>query len=293
MSHATHPIGSVRYHAEKSLEHASPAIELAARIGYAAKGVVYIVVGGLAVLAAFGKSGGQTTGSHGAIHTLLDKPAGVVLVSMLAAGLACYAMWCLIQAIFDPEHHGKNGPKRIGLRAFRFFKGIVHGMLVVAAIGMVTGRNTNPDGTSGDSNIEEWTAKLMSLPLGLWLVGIAGASVIGYGAYQLYRAWTADLDKHLSLGQLDAKARRPAIYTSRFGIGARGVVFGVIGVGLILAALHANPNEARGFGGALSTLARQPYGPWLLATTAVGLMAYGLYELLRARYRIIHPSKNG
>src|SRR5687767_12850009 len=63
MSHATHPVGSVRYHAEKSLEQVSPALELAARIGYAAKGVVYIVVGGLAVLAAFGKSGGQTTGS--------------------------------------------------------------------------------------------------------------------------------------------------------------------------------------------------------------------------------------
>jgi hypothetical protein len=271
---------------EKSLAHASPVIEFLARAGYAAKGVVYCIVGGLAVLAAFGKSNGQTTGTRGAIHTLLDRPAGVVLVSLLAVGLAGYALWCIIQALLDPDHKG-DSPKRIAIRIGYFFKGLVHAGLVVAAIGMVTGRESGGD---GESNMERWTAKLMSLPAGIWLVGILGASVVAYGVFQLYRAWKVKLDSMLALGQMEPNARRPAVVVSRFGIAARGVVFVVIGVALVIAALHANPDEAKGFGGALQTVANQPYGPYLLAVTAAGLIAYGLYEFLRAKYRIIHPA---
>ena len=286
MSQLSQQAGRVRDHAEKSLRQASPVIEFLARAGYAAKGIVYCIVGGLAVLAAFGKSNGQTTGTRGAIHTLLDKPAGVVLVSLLAVGLAGYALWCMIQALLDPDRKG-DSPKRIAIRIGYFFKGVVHAGLVVAAIGMVTGRESGGD---GESNMERWTAKLMSLPAGIWLVGIVGACVVAYGLFQLYRAWKVKLDSMLALGQIDLKARRPAIIVSRFGIAARGVVFVVIGIALVFAALHANPDEAKGFGGALQTLAAQPYGPWLLAITAGGLIAYGLYEFLRAKYRIIRPA---
>ena len=86
---------------------------------------------------------------------------------------------------------------------------------------------------------------------------------------------------------MPADARRPIVQMSRFGIGARGVVFGVIGVGLIVAAWHTNPQEAVGVGGALSWLSGQAYGPWLLAVVAAGLIAYGFYEFVRARYRVI------
>ena len=274
---------------EESLEHASPVIEFLARAGYAAKGVVYCIVGGLAILAAFGRSGGQTTGSRGAIHALLDKPAGVVLVSLLAVGLAGYALWCFVQASLDPDHKG-NDARGIAIRLGYFFKAVVHAGLVVAAIGMVTGRN-NGDGGGGESNVDRWTAKLMSLPAGIWIVGIAGACVVGYGLFQLYRAWKVKLDSMLALGQMDPKTRRPAIVVSRFGIGARGVIFVVIGIALVFAALHADPREAKGVGGALKTLADQPYGPWLLAITAAGLIAYGVYEFLRAKYRIIRAAK--
>jgi hypothetical protein len=130
----------------------------------------------------------------------------------------------------------------------------------------------------------------MSAPLGQWLVGIAGACVIGYGAWQLWRAWCANIDTMLSLGEMPAEARRPIVHMSRFGIGARGVVFGVIGVGLILAAIHVNPHEAMGVGGALRWLAGQPYGPWILAVVAAGLIAYGFYEFVRARYRVIRAA---
>jgi len=123
--------------------------------------------------------------------------------------------------------------------------------------------------------------------MGQWLVGIAGACVVGYGVWQLWRAWCADVDKMLSLGELPTEARRPIVHVSRFGIGARGVVFGVIGIGLILAAWHTEPHEAMGVGGALRWLAGQAYGPWILAIVAAGLIAYGFYEFVRARYRVI------
>jgi hypothetical protein len=282
MSHYANPVSRVRYHAEKSFGDVAPWIPAMARVGYVAKGIVYCLIGLLAVLAAFG-NGGETTGSKGALHNLLGKPGGVFLVAILAIGLAGYAVWCFVQAVMDPDRKGKDW-KGIALRAGRFFKGIVHLSLVAAAVGMVTGRGSGGD---GESNIDRWTAKLMSLPFGIWLVGIAGACVVGYGIYQLVRAWRVDLDKMLDLHELDAKARRPVMNVSRFGIGARGVVFGAIGAGLILAALHANPSEANGVGGALRFIAARPYGPWLLAAVAVGLIAYGVYEFVRARYRVI------
>jgi hypothetical protein len=287
MTHVPHPVSRVRDHAEKSLAEAGPWVVGLARAGYAAKGVVYSLVGLLAVLAAWGKGGGETTGSRGALHHLLGQPFGVVLVSLLAVGLAGYALWCFVQAIADPEYAGRDA-KGMAKRVGRFIKGIVHVSLVVAAIGMVTGRS---GGNDNESNIDKWTAKLMSMPLGVWLVGIAGACVVGYGAWQLVRAWRVNLDKQLSLGELPADARRPVIHVSRFGIGARGVVFAIIGVGLILAARHANPSEATGVGGALDWLAAQAYGKWLLTITAAGLIAYGFYEFVRARYRVIRAHK--
>ena len=280
MAQLSHPVGRLGHPAEKSGEDVAKWVVGLARAGYVAKGVVYCLVGLLAVLAAFGNRG-EVTGSKGAIRNLLGQPFGVVLVSVLAIGLAGYALWCFVQAIKDPERAGGSGfAKRIA----RFFRGVIHLSLVAAAFGMVTGRGSGGD---GESSAERYTAELMSMPLGQWLVGIVGACFVGYGLWQLARAWRADMDKMLSLGEMPPDARRPIVQMSRFGIGARGVVFGIIGIGLILAAWHIDPHEAMGVGGALNWLANQPYGPWLMAIVAAGLIAYGVYEFVRARYRVI------
>jgi hypothetical protein len=130
----------------------------------------------------------------------------------------------------------------------------------------------------------------MSFPQGIWLVGIAGACVIAYGLRQIHRAWTTDLDDQLSLGRMGPAARRWTLRVSRFGMAARGAVFGVIGTFLINAALKTDPAEATGIGGALQALRRQPYGAALLAVIALGLIAYGVYELIRAKYRRIETT---
>ena len=262
--------------------HARPAIAMLARAGYAAKGVVYALVGALALLASAGR-GGSTTGSRGALRSLLDHSYGQLILAVIAVGLGGYALWCFVRALLDPERDG-TGAKGVARRLGNFGKGVVHAALVVAVVGMMRGTSGGGD---DDRGVRDWTAWLMSFPLGIWLVGIVGASVVVYGLRQLYRAWTIDLDDRLNLGRMSPALHNWTIRFSRFGMAARGVVFGVIGAFLIVAALHANPAEAKGVGGALRTVQQQAYGPILLAAVALGLIAYGAYQLILARYRRI------
>jgi hypothetical protein len=119
------------------------------------------------------------------------------------------------------------------------------------------------------------------------LVVSIGAAVIGVGLHELYQAYKAGFLEYLKLGEMGEKARKWILRWGRLGIAARGIVFGVVGMFLIRAALEYDPQQARGLGGALQTLAQQPVGPWLLGAVASGLIAYGLFMLAVARYRCI------
>jgi hypothetical protein len=127
----------------------------------------------------------------------------------------------------------------------------------------------------------------MAAPFGRWLVAAAALGVIAYALYQLYRAYASKVRKHLDLDRLSAESQRLVVAVGRFGIGARGVVFLVIGWFLLRAARQADASEASGMGEALRTLERQPYGKWLLALVGLGFVSYGLYEFVNARYRRI------
>ena len=267
-----------------AIHKASPFVEKFARLGYACKGVIYALVGALAAMSALGR-GGQTTGTRGAMGHILNQPLGVVLLFVIALGLACYALWQFIRAVEDPENEGSDGKaiaKRIGI----FVSGIVHAMLVVFAAHLLLGTPGHARG-GDDANAQGWSATVMSYPMGRVALGLIGAGIAAYGLYQLYRSYVAKLDKQLALERLGATARRVVIWVSRFGQAARGVVFGTIGAFLILAALHYNASKARGIGGALAALRDQPFGPWLLCAVALGLVAYGVYQLVKARYRRI------
>jgi hypothetical protein len=119
---------------------------------------------------------------------------------------------------------------------------------------------------------------------------IAGAFIVGAGLYQLYQAYKADFRDELKLGEMGARAKTWATRSGRLGYAARGVIFGVIGVFLIQAALQTDPDQARGLGGTLETLARQPFGPYLLGAMALGLVAHGVFMFVVARYRRIEPA---
>lgn len=286
MTQLTKPIRDVRAQAEQAARDAAatarPAIEVLARAGYAAKGVVYTLVGGLALLAAVG-SGGSTTGSRGALYSLLGRPYGLAMLALVAAGLAGYTLWCFIRAIFDPERKGRDA-RGIAKRAVHFGKGVIHAALVVAVIQMMRGAGGGGD---DDRGARDWTAWLMSFPLGIWLVGAFGFGILLFGLRQLYRAWAIDMDEPLDLGKMGVAAHAWTARFSRLGMAARGVVFGVIGTFLVVAARQENPAAARGVGGALDAVRAQPYGAALLGLVAVGLVAYGCFQFVLARYRRI------
>jgi hypothetical protein len=283
MARHNSPLSNLEQPARRAASH--PWIEKLARLGFAAKGIVYFVVGLLAAQAAFG-TGGKTTDSSGALSTIVTQPFGKFLLALVTIGLIGYALWRLVQTIFDPEHAGEpTKAKQIAQRIGYGLSALTYSGLALTAIKLIMG---NP--TSGGDSTQDWTARFMAQPFGRWLVGLAGLVVIGVGLAYLYEAFKAKFQRHFNLNLMSESERQWTKRLGQFGIAARGIVFGIIGLFLTLAALRQNANEARGLGGALAALAAQPFGPWLLGIVALGFIAYSIYSLIEARYRQIrHP----
>jgi hypothetical protein len=277
-------MGEAQRHGRAAAREAAPWVEKLARLGYAAKGVVYLIIGGIAARAAFG-SGERVQGSQGALRTILEQPFGKFLLGLVALGLAGYALWRFVQAGLDPEHGGRTDGGGAAKRVGYAISGVIHAGLALAGARMVMG-----GGGGGGDRTDDWTATLMRQPAGRWLVAAVGLGILSYGAYALYRAYAVKLDKRLDLSRMSPAARTWAVRSGRAGIAARGVVFAIMGFFLLRAALRSNPGEARGLDGALQALQQQSYGPWLLGLVAIGLVGYGIYQLVEARYRRIQPA---
>ena len=258
-------------------ERAAPWVERLGRLGYAAKGIVYLGVGVLAAEAAVG-AGGATTGSRGAMRHVHTLPFGDVLLVAVAVGLAGYTLWRLVQAVRDTENQGTS-PKGMVVRGGYAISGAIYGVLAWTAVELVRGFRTRGD----EAVSREHTAWLLSFPHGRWLVCAVGAVVIGVGVAQLVIAARASFVSKLEI--LSARARAWATWVGRVGYLARGVVLFLVGGFLITAGVNANPRDARGIGGALREIARQPEGRWLFGAVALGLAAYGVFMLVLARYR--------
>lgn len=252
-----------------------------ARFGYAAKGVVYVVIGALATMAAL-RLGGATTGMGGALETIVGQPYGKILLAVVAVGLVGYVTWRFLQAFLDVDRKGSD-VKGLSVRAFYTASGLIYASLALGAVKLVLGSG----GGGGGEAQADWTAKLMSQPFGRWLVAAAGGAVIGVGIYQAYQAITAKFRKRLESSEMSDLQDAWATLIGRIGFAARAVVFGMIGGFLIQAALKTNPQEARGLAGALRSLEEQPFGPWLLGAVGAGLAAFGLFQFVMARYRRI------
>lgn len=274
---------SVGQHAKRVARRARPWIDRLARFGYVAYGVVYLLVGVLAVHAAF-SGAAEAAGQQGALRAVLFAPLGRVLLGIIALGLLAYAAWRLYEGIMDPENEGRDA-KGIAKRADHVLNGLFHGALAFTAGQLALG-----SGGGGGGSPDDWTATLMSQPFGRWLVVVAGAVIVGAGLYQFYKAYRADFRDEFKTGETILRQKRWTTYAGRLGFAARGVVFSVIGVFLIQASVQADPDEARGLGGALETLAHQPFGQYLLGAVALGLAAYGVFMFVVARYRRIEPA---
>ncbi len=280
------PMGRARRQAEQTVRSAvrNPWVERLARFGYAARGVVYAVIGLLAVQTAFSGRGSRNLAEQatpqGALQRIAEQSR--LLLVLVAIGLAGYALWRFVQGGLDTENKGSD-LKGLVKRGSMVASGIVYAGLAIAAARLASGIG----GSGSGGGTQSFTADLMSKPFGRWLVMLAGVAVIVSGGYQLYDAWTKKFRKRLKLQEMSAEEERLATRTGQAGLAARGVVFLLSGWFLIQAGLRFNPSEARGLGGALETLARQPSGPWLLGLVALGLLAYGAFSFLQARYRRI------
>ncbi|MBC8104993.1 MAG: DUF1206 domain-containing protein [Anaerolineae bacterium] len=272
-------------HVRRAVRRASPFVEKFARVGYAAKGAIYSLAGLLALMAALGQRGGETSGARGVMQRLFDQPFGLFLLGALAAGLACYAVWQFIRVVEDPERVG-NDANRLMKRIGYFGSGIIHSALVVSAINLLLGYARHGD---DNASARGWSATLMSYPAGRWLVAAIGIGIGVYGLKQIYNGFTAKLDR-IDVSPLPRAARRWVCRACQFGLAARGLVFAIIGTFFALTAYHKRPSEAKGLSGALDTVREQAYGPWLLAIAALGLIAYGFYEFVKAMYRRITVS---
>jgi hypothetical protein len=253
-------------------------IERLARLGYTSIGIVYMIVGALAAMAGLGK-GGTPRGQNSQFLLIHHHPYGPIALGVIALGLIGYTLWRLVSAATDSEHRGSDA-KGLALRAASAGRGLIYGAITVEVIQLIQHKSSG--GSGGDSQAKHWTRRLIDEPFGPWLIIAVGLGIVAYGAYQLYAAWDAKLSKRLSLGEMDAAVRRKVVAISRFGIGARGLVFFVIGSSLVLAAVKHNPNAARGTSGALASLPEP-----MLVVVGVGLAAYGVYALVNARYRRI------
>lgn len=255
----------------------SPWAERLFRAGLAAKGVLYAVIGVLALGVAL-EIGGRTTDAAGALRTLAGQPFGRVLMVLLAIGLLGYAAWRLAQAVLDTDGEGDDLGGVVA-RVGAAVSAVIHLGLMVLALRLLADAD---GGGSGGGQEREVTAGVLGWTGGRWLVGAAALVVVAVGAYNIREGLTRGFMDRM---RVPGARRRAVEWLGVVGHVARGVVFGLAGVFLAKAAIEFDPSEAVGIDGALARLARQPYGTALLLAAAAGLVAYALTCWAQARYR--------
>ena len=282
MARAGGRVEGAKGHAEAAARHARPWVEAMARFGYVAKGVVYATIGLLAMLEAFGM-GGKTASPDGAMRSIGAQPLGGLLLVVLSAGLAGYALWKVVQGVMDPDDRGSDTHGAVRRVAY-VGSGAIHGLLAFTAAQTVFGAE--------DSSEDAMTASAMAYqpPVGRILVAVVGVAVICVGLYQLYAAYKATFRGELALGRMGEAREMWTTLLGRIGTAARALAIGTAGAFLLLAAYQSDPEETRGLGGALETVQHQLLGSYMLGALAAGLMIYGAFMFLVARYRYIDTS---
>lgn len=246
------------------------------RVGFAAKGILYGIVGIIAIAVALGTEKGAAD-QTGALSSLADSSAGKLLIVLLAIGLGAYALFRLVEVFVGPED--EEGAKDKAERAASIVRFVVYGALCVSAVRILSGSGKQ------SGNESSTTSTVFDLPAGVVLVFVAGVVMVGVAGYQAYKALSTSFEDELEQGRMSPSAKTAAHYLGIVGISARAVVFALIGVFLIKAAVEHDAKETVGLDGALQEIAQQPIGTVLLFVVALGLFLYGAYSLIEARYR--------
>jgi hypothetical protein len=255
----------------------SDGFEWLSRAGFAARGIVYLIIGILAIKLALGGSG-TSANQQGALRAIAAQPFGEVLLILVAVGLGGYALWRLVRGLLG---HGPEGSDSGLDRVAAIASGVVYAGLCAIAIEILLGSG------AGSGGAQKTTAGVFGWPAGTWLVAIAGVVLIGVGLFMGYRGISKDFLEDSKTEQMSARTRRWIEWIGSVGHLARMVVFCLVGVFLINAAIDYNPHQAVGLDGALAKIDHASFGPFVLGLVAAGLIAFGVYSLSDARYRRI------
>lgn len=253
-------------------------LERLARLGYVAKGIVYLTIGGSGLLVAVGLAE-QARGSPATMRMLMRLPLGHVLGGTFAAGLVGYAALSFVAAARDPEGHGR-GVRGTALRLADAVTGVAYVGLAATALRLLVDRRYD----AGDLGAT-WSGMLFRAPGGPGVLVLAGAGLVGIGGYLWVKAATARFDHVLERRRMRPDVARWIVRLARAGTLARGVLFALCGGMLARAGWRRDPSAAGDFGDALTMLGATPAGPVLLGAVALGCAAYGTYQLAKARFR--------
>ncbi|WP_420037115.1 DUF1206 domain-containing protein [Streptomyces sp. cg28] len=259
----------------------SKTVAMAARAGFVARGVIYVLIGVLALRIAFADGGGKQADRGGAIAEIADKPFGVVLLWVLGIALAGMALWRLSEALFGQAGPDGDKPGKRAIAAGRF---VFYGFVSYSVLSFAAGDKSSGSGSS-DKSSKDITAKALDWPGGQWIVGAAGVAVAVAGVWIAVRAIMRKYHKHLKMSEMSAKTRTFVDVFGVFGGASRGTVFAAAGGFAIAAAVQHKPGKAKGMDDTLRSFTDTPAGPWLLVLISVGLAAFGIFSWANARWR--------
>jgi hypothetical protein len=277
MPDSDHPIDELQDNVEKIAAH--PWVERFVRLGYIAKGTVYLVIGILIVQALV--VGEELEGTDGAFYQILAQPFGELMLLVLGCGLGGYVLWRLIQAFIDPEHSDSLSWKRIVQRIGYATSAFSYASISFTALRLVLELRA----AKNDVTVEGVVARTLGTGPGRWLVFLGGLAVISVGIFYLYGAYTAAYISEFRSYEIPRPVEIWAVRIGKFGIAARGIAFVSIGIFIIAAAFLLNSNLAGSLGETLNQLEELPFGDFLLYLIAFGFVAYALYMFFAAWYR--------
>lgn len=263
-----------------SLKQNASWIKPVAKIGLAAKGTVYCLVGLLAFMSAFG-IGGQTsekTDKEDVFKLIMEQPAGRVILAIVALGLLAYAVWRFVQTFLDTEDKGSK-IKGIANRLSYFASGLTYLLLSILSVKLLLSKNSG----GGDSQ-KEMVQNILDQPAGQWLLGIVAAIMAGVGIYQLWYGHSEKYKKHVDLQGLNSDASSSLIRAGKIGYIARGIVWLIVAFLFLKAALHQKASEAGDTSSAFAFVEKSSFGNYLLALLALGLICYGVLNFVRAAF---------
>jgi hypothetical protein len=256
----------------------SPVMTWLAKGGLASRGLMYILIGIIAVQIGLGSSH-QQADRDGAVRLVAQTPFGAVVLWLLVIGFAGMTLWRLSEGIWGASgSDGRKVSKRVANLARAVFYAVVTYGILKFALGIGAP-------SSSDKQSQDLTADALKITGGQVIVAIAGVIVILAGIYLGYRAFEKKFLKHMRMGSASPTTRTVVTRLGQIGGVARGVVFATVGVFLVIAAKDANPGQAKGIDSALRALARTPAGPWVLIVVALGLVTFGVYSWCEARWR--------